>query len=272
MEEEVSGVATREVPEVKPAFTARYISLMVLVAIVPLAIGALGNAAWNAFFSDKKVIEVASESSGNLASISEQVSNNIQIYLGVNGTQKELIKHLIRYTATVSNRSEVGADTFVVILSPPKNVELVEPPEITTNPPELLRAITIRQSTGQDSDRLISINLLNPDQSIKIAYLGFSRVESVDDSQPLAVVIQKRDWKQSNIAGSGSDSFKLYKFFDVKIVDWTTAQFIVVVLLSSAPIIAFFVYVQLLRAIFDLLHSRWLRREGQRRRSEGKPT
>jgi hypothetical protein len=184
----------------------------------------------NEYTRDRKVFEVLTRSSGNLASVPIAASSNLDIMLQT-PKGKEPIKSLVRYEVRISNRSEQGADDFNVFLDTPGSIELVETPTITTVPPELRNAVVTKTTRGPSGNYQLTVNLLNPSQSITVGYLGFSRTEFLTNALPLNVVVSKKDWTQRNVADEATS--------DSRLPHWLISLGAGVLLLGTA-ILAFF--------------------------------
>jgi hypothetical protein len=185
--------------EIKPSFSMRFVVLTCLIAIIPAAITGVGGYFFNEYMRDKKILEVSSTSSGNLASIPVSAAgSSLEILLPLPSGQKEPIKSLIRYDVGVTNKTEQGIDDFSIFLKPPGNVSLLPGPTLTTIPSALKSAISMKEIGGSGGQQLV-INLLNPGQTIKLGYLGFSQTEFIAGNAPLDIVISKKDWAQRNV-------------------------------------------------------------------------
>lgn len=196
-----------DIKEVKAGYSWRYVGLTAIVTILGALISGAVGYGINEYTRDRKVLEVTTRSSGNLASVPIAASSNLDITL-LTPNGREPIKSLIRYDVRISNRSEQGADDFNVFLQTPNSIELVETPTITTVPPELRNAIDAKPSRGPSGNYRLTVNLLNPSQSITVGYLGFSRTEFVTGTAPLNVVVSKKDWTQRNVADEATPDGK----------------------------------------------------------------
>jgi hypothetical protein len=185
--------------------TLRYIGIATLVALIPSGIGGIIGYGFNEYMRDRKVLEISSASSGNLASMPVSVAGNLEILLPVSANRKEAVKSLFRYDVSVTNKTEQGADDVALFLQPPKGIELVTNPEVTTIPPGLASAITVKQTMSSSGNPQLGISLINPSQTIKIGYLGFSRDVAVTGNTPLSAVVVKKDWSQRDVAESTAD-------------------------------------------------------------------
>jgi hypothetical protein len=156
---------------------------------------------------DRKMVEVTTRSSGNLASVPIAAAN-LEVMLNTpNG--KEPIKTLVKYDVRLSNRSEQGADDLNVYLETPSSMELAEAPSITTVPPELrnaIRATTTKESSG---NYRLTVSLLNPSQSVTISYFAFSRTQFLTNVAPLNAFVSKKDWTQRNVADEAPSNNRL---------------------------------------------------------------
>jgi hypothetical protein len=193
-------------PEEKPELKTekrrrilRYVGIPALVTLIASGISGTIGYGFNEFTKDRKVLEVTSTSSGNLASIPVGVAGNLEILLPVSNTRKEAIRSLYRYEVKIVNKTEQGADQVMLFVESPKGIELVTSPEITTVPPELVAAVTVTHALGPLGNPQLTINLINPSQTIKVGYLGFSRDLIDTDNMPLRVVVAKKDWLQRNV-------------------------------------------------------------------------
>jgi hypothetical protein len=195
-----------DIKEVKAGFSWPHMGLLSITAILTSIISGVVGYGVNEYTRDRKVLEVSTHSSGNLASVPIAASSNLDIMLQTpNG--KEPIKSLVRYEVRISNKSEQGADDFNVFLETPSSIELVETPTIATFPPELRNAVVAKTTRGPSENYQTTINLLNPGQSITVGYLGFSRTEFITGTAPLNVVVSKKDWTQRNVVDEAtSDS------------------------------------------------------------------
>jgi hypothetical protein len=180
----------------------RYLGLATLVTLIPSGVsGAIGYG-FNELMRDRKVLEVSSTSSGNLASMPVSVAGNLEILLPVTATRKETIKSLFRYDVKITNKTEQGADDVALFLEPPKDIELVANAEITTVPTALASAIVVKQNAGPTGNPKLEISLINPSQTVKIGYLGFSRNITATGNTPLNAVVVKKDWLQRDVTES----------------------------------------------------------------------
>ena len=186
----------------------RSIGLQVLIALIPAAIAGMVGYYFNEFMRDRKVLEVSSNSSGNLASMPVSIAGKLEILLPITADRKEAVKTLFRYDVKVTNKTEQGADDIALVLTPPKGIELVGNPEVTTVPPEVIAAITVKQGVGQFGNPNLVFNLINPGQSVKIGYLGFSREEAIAGNAPLVAVVSKKDWAQRNVTENTPEQAK----------------------------------------------------------------
>jgi hypothetical protein len=186
-------------PEVRPAFTWRYIGLATLIGVLPLILGGVAGYVGNELVRDRKVIEVSSSMSSNLATLPDSVAGNIEVLFALSPSQKESIKSLFRYEVVVANKSELGVEDLLVVIVPPRGVQLVVAPNITTVPQELLSAIAVRQSERQPGMLQFDISLLNSSQAVKFAFFGFSVSEKISEQTKLTAIAQKKDWSQRNV-------------------------------------------------------------------------
>jgi len=82
---------------------------------------------------------------------------------------------LFRYEVQLANWSRYGLDDFSIVISRPTGgVVLVEPPNVTTTPKDLIKVMRLTQ-TAEKSGLRVGVDLLNPGQSISITYLGYSQ-------------------------------------------------------------------------------------------------
>jgi hypothetical protein len=190
---------TSETTEIKPSFSWRYIALSTLSGLITLGIGGAFGYLISEYTRDKKIIEVLSTSSGNLASLPVGAAGNLEILYPLGDGRKTPIKTLIRYEVKLTNRTEQGADDISVFLEPPNEIQLNSDAEITTDPPELARTISITPTTViANRDLMFKISLLNPKQGVSLRYFGFSSNEVPTANIPLKVVLSKKDWMQQN--------------------------------------------------------------------------
>lgn len=185
--------------EVKPGFSWRYVLLTTLIALIPSGIGGVAGYYFNEYTRDKKVIEVSTTASGNLAATPVSIAGNLQILLPIGQGKTEQVKSLVRYDIRVSNKTEQGIDDFQIFVRPPSNITLVSSPTITTIPQALQAALSVRESTSPLGYPEILINLLNPGQSVKLGFLGYSQTDTITGTVPLDVVVSKKDWRQVNV-------------------------------------------------------------------------
>jgi hypothetical protein len=171
--------------EIKPRFSWKYIVLVTMVALIPSSISGFIGYGFNDYMRDRKLIEVSSRSSGNLASIPVSVGGNLEILFPITAARKEIIKSLVRYDVVLTNRTGQGLDDFSVFVEPPKGIELAPNPTVTTVPPELRGAISVKSSITQSGSPQLTISLLNSSQSINIGYLGFSQTEVISGTVSL---------------------------------------------------------------------------------------
>jgi hypothetical protein len=230
-------MSSSDIAEVKAGYSWSHLGLLVIGAFITAAIGY----GFNEYTRDRKVLEVMTRSSGNLASQTMAATSRLEMTLETpNG--KQLIKSLVRYDVRISNRSEQGADDFNVFLETPKSIELVPEPTITTIPPELRNAVVTHTTRGPAGRYQTTVNLLNPSQSITLGYLGFSETESVTGAAPPNVVVSKKDWTQRNVADEAAS--------DNNNSLWTILSMIgVAILLGNVTTAAIIFYVAARRTI-----------------------
>ena len=184
--------------EIKPSFSWRYFVLTSISALIPLSIGGVGGYFFHDYTRDKKIVEVLSTSSGNLASLPVGAIGNLKIvYPVADGTTQEM-KSLIRYDVKITNKTEQGVDDFSVFIETPHDVEVPGEPTITTEPPEVLGTISVTKSTNEKG-RVFKVSLLNPGQNFDIQFFDISKKEAVSESRVPTVIIAKKDWMQRNV-------------------------------------------------------------------------
>jgi hypothetical protein len=185
--------------EVKASFSWRYFLLTAIIVLVPSAVSGVIGYFFNDYVKDKKVIDVSSRSSGNLASIPVSVAGSMDILFPVASGAKEPIKSLVRYDVQITNNTEQGLDDFKVFLKPPEDIELTDKPIITTAPPEVRNAISVNVSGMDGGATALSVSLLNPGQSLNVGYFGYSRTTVVNGIKPLSAVVSRKDWVQRTV-------------------------------------------------------------------------
>ena len=188
--------------EIKPSFTLNYLALLVIGAAITAAIGVGVN--W--YITDKRVLEVSSTGSANLAAFSvNAAAGNLEILLPIAPDRKERIKSLFQYDVRVSNKTGQGADDIVFYFEPPKGVDLVSTPNITTTPSELAKVISVEPLPNKNGNPQLRVGLLNPSETVHFGFIGYSHEDLPSDKLPLLVVITKKDWTKKAVSDDPSD-------------------------------------------------------------------
>jgi hypothetical protein len=212
---------------VDPSWSWRSILFPILVTIISSGIAGIVGYYFNDLTRDRKILEVSSVSSGNLASVPVSVAGNLEILFPVSPTRKETIKSLFRYDVKVSNRAEQGADNVVLVLEPPEGVELVKKAEITTIPPGLVAVMPVKEETTQTGNPKLTIPLMNGSNTVAFGYLGFARNELLPGGQPLKATVVKKDWAQQDISEVRPEA------------DWKSGLFLALMAASAATMSMF---------------------------------
>jgi hypothetical protein len=192
--------------EVKPSYTWRHFGLLIFSGLLLPILGAVAGAFLNQYLQDQKVIEVMISASGNLISLPENLSGNLEVRFGLGDHPKESIRGLYRFQIGIINRSKQGVDDLPVILNP-QWIQLVEPPEIATIPVELMNAVKIQHETTHNGLIRFTISLLNPGQTVLISYLGITG-EEADELPRVSVITAKKDWIQKNTIETRPPTFE----------------------------------------------------------------
>jgi hypothetical protein len=210
----------------------RYIALTSLVGLITTVIGLVAGYGFNEITRDQKVLEVLSTSTGNLAAIPVSVAGNLQIMLPLGNARTEVIKSLFRFAVKITNKTEQGVDNVDVYLQAPSGIELVATPEISTIPDTLApsgHVVTDDMISNAPGLHLI-INLINPSETVEIAYLGYSRENVHIGTAGLKATVVKKDWRQKDVAEILPDA---------KLAAPEFANPIVIVTLMSGMVLAF---------------------------------
>lgn len=236
--------------EIKPSFSVRYIGLATFVALLPGLVG--GGIGWaaNEYFRDHKMIEVASASSGNLATVAESVAGKLQIQYKLSDSEKETIGGLFKYDVTLANASAEGVENLQIFIAPPKGIELVgAPPSIAAARSEFANHVKLEaRNLGGDAQSFV-LGLLNTHESITLSFFGVSK-NIAQNNLPLSVAVQKKDWIQKNVnKGDGNTQGHIERYLHRKVDQFTVLD--ILGLMFFGPFLIYFgqLYLDLAREI-----------------------
>lgn len=236
--------------EIKPEFSLKYVVVTITVALIPTIAGILFGFLLNEFTRDKKIIDLHSFVSANIAAAPDDINQKMSIQLLVTPTQKEQVKAIYQYKLSLTNSTNEGLEDFYFTLTPDDGIILAETAEISTTPSNLIKSIMVSAVSIQSSKQTYKVSLLNPRQSIHINVLGYSREILNREARPLSLFIGKKDWSvRTTSDASASISSALARTLNKRISETTGVEVVVLLIVSLAISTAFFWYFRIALAI-----------------------
>lgn len=220
--------------EVKQGFTVKYFLLVLTTSVIAAVLGFFSSYAVERFKEERKIIEVSSVVSANLAALPAGVGKDLNINISMANGFAESVESLFKYDVTIANNSGRGIDDFVLYIRAPKGLSLANKPSISSYPDSIIDTVKVDRAESRGNGEAYKISLLNNKQSISLSYYGFSK--EVVEAKPLDVVMQKKDWEQNNVSSASVDLLKpdpVFAFIEKKVAEFTGFDVLVVLLLSS---------------------------------------
>ena len=240
--------------EVKQSWSFNYIALAIVVSIAQIILGGiLGKYFFNR--PEKRILTVTETQTENLLNIDQKVHEEIITSYTLRNTPSETIKSYFRYSATIRNDGDIGVEKLrVFVQANGSDVILVKSPSITTLPPDIRQGITLQQNRKivEVSKDEWEVSLLNRQESIMFAYIGYSTKEVNNASFKL--VARKKDWE---MVREGVETLsESNSFFDKAITEMQGGDLFLLVVM--------FIFIQTLVLLYIVLLVRLFARRSER--------
>ena len=189
-----SEKGTQMPEEVKRSWSLNYILLTAVISVVTGIIGYSID-----YFLNKpptRVLQITGSQPKNLLELSPQVDKVIEANFSLKKESGVALRSFYQYSVSIKNVGDEAVENFpVVVGTGNKDVVLIKPPGIETNPSHLLSVIKLQRNealveTFKDE---WTIGLLNPDESVTFEYIAYSpkRVGRTE----FQAVARAKDWE-----------------------------------------------------------------------------
>jgi len=185
----------KEIEEIKPSFSWKYILLIIISAIILAFIGGLITYLFKD--SPNRELTVYDNEPKSLLNNNALPKEIISNYLlkDKNGKQNKKISSLFLKTIIIRNTgNKDGENIPLSVCLERENIFLIDDPEIKTNPKKIIAALKMEKQTGSTNTKHIwSIPLLQPGEAVIFEYMIYSE-KKVKDFK-VTPIVRKKDWK-----------------------------------------------------------------------------
>ncbi len=179
--------------EIKPSFSPKYLSLIVVTAVI----AATATALVNKIYESREVRQLAYDLGSDYHEIRGEPLFGEQIVAEyhLKAAPETRLKTLIRKQVRVENTGTKSAEDILFSAAIKEDgAMLVDKPGISTVPKEIVDGILVKKTAASDNKKHVwTISLLNPGESILFDYGIYSEAEVKAAS--LTVAVRKADWQ-----------------------------------------------------------------------------
>lgn len=210
-----------------------------------------------------RTLSIAESTSENLLALDDVSVGDLVATFQLEAIPNAQIASYFRYSVKITNTGSEGVeDTRVLVQSNNQDINLVVPPNITTNPQEIGKALNVQSVPsnvpGIGDERIIP--LLNPGESIEMTYAAYSQYPMI--SPGLVSIARKKDWEIVRLGEEPQQ--QQITFLDKQIVSWNGKDVITLLMffVTLQFIFQIYIYLILQSSIVRRFMDRWSGRRG----------
>jgi len=189
--------------EVRPSFSISYFFLFLVTTLIASTISLSVAKFWGKVVEpeeDQKVLHLTMVPAQNIAAVPENITSKLEFTVALSASEKRTVKSLFGFQVNLRNAAKRAvAENVLVYLSPPANVELIEPATITTDSKLLQLSTQSSQKALEGGGVVFTVEQLSPGHEISFSYTGFARDIALGP-QWLRAEARAKDWQTGRYA------------------------------------------------------------------------
>ncbi len=188
---EEAKTAKKEIEEIKPSFSWKYLVLTTLLTFIIVSMTALVTY----YFKDSPVRELLVANDDSVSLINGDLPTQITARYSLKDKPNKKIKSLFfKKIAVKNNGNEDGENIPLSVFLKGKNIFLVDNPIIKTEPKEIIDIIKVqKEANSTNNEHIWNIPLLKPGETITFEYMIYS--EEKIKTPKVNVLVRKKSWK-----------------------------------------------------------------------------
>jgi len=182
--------------EIKPAFTLKYIALTLITTLLVSLVSVIVSKYTDS--RPSRELHVFTMPGLGLIGDSKLPRDQIEAIYYLKSNPKREIRSLFRKAFLIQNAGTEGVENvrMTATIKEP-NVFLISNPRISTEPPEILNAISVKKDEAStQSNHIWTVSLLNPKESIIFDYIVYSEEEH--NEVLMTFLPRKKNWTVIN--------------------------------------------------------------------------